>query len=361
MIGAGSIGTATVAGLALTGSAAAEISYAEFTGTSISETTDDGTLEDVRAGAENIGFEYDGLDDPATEATVKLQVVVGDSVKTIDSASRNDIAGTSDQYALGEDLSGSVLEHDNLDASDFEATTDGAKTTKNVTLRLEVTVTTQGGNSVTAESNANLAVVMNNRENHSDVGGNATGEIVADFETIGVSPANHSDSGAGDAAEGAMTLLAAYGPDEYRFKVELDDPWANPEKDKANFGIGFDTDLSTDTYQYQLNWSSSDGFFSHYDATTKYGSLPAGVTADRTETDDGAVFTFTIDREDFNYAGLPQDGEDYGIVANASYGGSTHVNISDDGENAWGGEDENGDFQWDRSDHFLTTTVNVQE
>ncbi|AGB33378.1 hypothetical protein Natpe_3611 [Natrinema pellirubrum DSM 15624] len=172
-IGTAAIGTAVV----LSGSAAAEIGDYRFTGTSISGESDDGSLSDIRAGATNVVFQYEGLDEDPGEATVELQVVHGGNAATIDEATTS-VSGTSQSdVSLGEDLSGSVLDHDGLSASDFRAEEDGSVTEKNVALRLKVTV-----NDVSGSSETDLNVVMRNAAADAGIGGEADGEVVTEEE-----------------------------------------------------------------------------------------------------------------------------------------------------------------------------------
>lgn len=191
-------------------------------------------------------------------------------------------------------------------------------------------------------------------------------EVAAELETIdiecperewhllGESPYNPE---ADVDTENVMRLYAAYTKQYYFYRVELKDPWADPAEDHANFGIGFDFEPETDFYQYQLNWSSEEGFFHHVDATDRQAGLPDGITGQREDTDEGAIFTFTIDRKEEPF-GFPDDGETYKYVANAGYGGATHANISTDPSRSWGGYD-NETFEWDRNQWFLETTVDV--
>ncbi|WP_241432501.1 hypothetical protein [Natrinema gari] len=172
-IGTAAIGTAVV----LSGSASAEIRNHTFRGTSISGESDDGSITDIRAKAVNVGFRYEGLDEEPEEATVELQVVHNGDVETIDEAT-TEVNGTSQSNAaLGEELAGSVLNHDGLSASDFKAEEDSSTTEKNVALRLKLTV-----NGVSGASETDLNVVMRNTEADAGVGGEADGEVVTEEE-----------------------------------------------------------------------------------------------------------------------------------------------------------------------------------
>ncbi|WP_245800585.1 hypothetical protein [Natrinema saccharevitans] len=172
-IGTAAIGTAVV----LSGSAAAQIGDYTFIGTSISGESDDGSVSDTRAGATNVVFQYEGLDEEPGEATVELQVVHGGKAATIDEATTA-VSGTSQSdISLGEDLTGSVLDHDGLSASDFRAKEDGSVTEKNVVLRLKVTV-----NDVSGSSETDLNVVMRNAAADAGIGGEADGEVVTEEE-----------------------------------------------------------------------------------------------------------------------------------------------------------------------------------
>ncbi|OAQ53361.1 hypothetical protein HTG_07740 [Natrinema mahii] len=172
-IGTAAIGTTVV----LSGSAAAEIGDYRFTGTSISGESDDGSVSDIRAGATNVTFQYEGLDEDPGEATVELQVVHGGEAATIDEATTA-VSGTSQSdVSLGESLSGSVLDHGGLSASDFRAEEDGSVTEKNVVLRLKITV-----NDVSGSSETDLNVVMRNAAADAGIGGEADGEVVTEEE-----------------------------------------------------------------------------------------------------------------------------------------------------------------------------------
>lgn len=304
--GAGSLAAAGIGGAVLiSGSAVAKVGEHQFVGTRIEGESDDGSLDDVRGGAHSITFSYEGFNDPADEATVELQVVHSGTVETIDSATRDDISGTSQSHvALSQKLEGSVLDHPNLDATDFEADSDGSTNTSDVRLRLKVTLTSVAGDEATGDRDANLRVVMNNIDSDADVGGEADGEVVTDFETIATNP------------DGWMTLLADWG-DETRFRIELDAEvyggWPDNEdeyfqevvvdygadespSDEYRFGFHGpggvdDTDISEGYIKANFgegDWQDGEADFEIYD-----GDDVTGFNGE--ESGDQHSYTFTVD------------------------------------------------------------------
>lgn len=334
--GAAVAATGAGGAILLSGStAAAEIEDASFTGTSIHGESDDGSIDDVRAGAHSIGFRYEGLNDPADEATVELQVVYDGTAETIDEASTTAIGGTSKTgAALGEELEGSVLDHPSLDASDFEASADGETVRKDVRLRLKVTVTTEAGDDVTGDSDANLAVIMRNIASDANVGGEADGEIVVGAEHIGTSPENPD---ADVDTEGVLTVHGRNEGDRMVFIVDLEEPWSDEDEPHANVGLGFDVD-GDGLWDFQVNWSSEEGIFS------------ANPDHDLDEPDfsgekDGEEIVFEIDADEF-------DGDSFDFVANSSYGGATHANVSAYPDRAWSPDDD-----WRSSEYFINVEL----
>lgn len=334
--GAGGIGAATIGGIAFFGgSATAEVSDYEFNGATIQGESDDGSVDDVRTTVSNIVFRYEGLEDPADEATVKLQVVYDGDAETIDEATTSAIGGTSKTGAeLGEELGGSILEHSDLEAADFEADEDGDEVTNDVTLRLEVTVTTEASDSVSGSSDANLKVIMENIESDAAVGGEADGEVLADTEHIGTSPENPD---ANPDTEGVLSVYGQNAGDEFIVTVELEEPWSDEEEEHANLGLGFDVD-SDGLWDFQVNWSAEDDFFSD-------GEID---DSDFDGEKDGETITFTVDAELF-------DGDSFDFVANASYGGPTHANVSTDPAESWSEEDD-----WRSSEYFVNVELSEE-
>lgn len=325
IIGTGSIGAATIGGAAFMSSGAvAEVNDSTFTGTTISGESDDGSIDDVRTSAYNIGFRYEGLNDPADKATVELQVEYNGTRKKIDSASTSKIGGTSKTgAALGEDLEGSVLEHPDLSASDFESDEDGETARKDVTLVLEVTVTTEGGDNVVGDSTANLAVVMQNTQSDANVGGEADGEVVANNEHIGTSPTNPE---ADVETEGVLTVYGRNEGDQIVFTVDLEEPWSDEDEDHANLGLGFDVNKDG-LWDFQVNWSAEAGFFSENERRDDYDHVP-----EFEGEKDGETLVFEIDADEF-------DDDSFDFVANTSYGGATHANVSSEPDKAWSSDD----------------------
>ncbi|MDQ2053890.1 SipW-dependent-type signal peptide-containing protein [Halobellus sp. H-GB7] len=144
------------------------------------------------------------------------------------------------------------------------------------------------------------------------------------------------------------------------YNVELEEPWSDPTEPNANMALGFcgtqDGDgnsLPLDPIgDYQIGWSSSDGF--HYKVVTNQGNnpswsnwqeLPSGISGEKNGT--SITISSTVG------ANFPYDpGDIYGIVGNASYGGSTHANISSDPANSWSSAKN-----WTSTEYFLPTKI----
>ncbi|APW97421.1 hypothetical protein CHINAEXTREME_06385 [Halobiforma lacisalsi AJ5] len=301
LIGAGSIGAATIGGAAvLSQGAVAEVGSHTLNASEINGESDDGTLDAIEIEATNVTFSYEGLENPATEATVELQIEYDGVTEAIDSATRSDVSGQSQSdIELGETLEGDVLDHSELEAADFEATDDGSQTEKDVTVKLEVIVTTSADNEVTGSTEDTLEVVMNNIDSEADSGGDVDGEVVT-YEKI----ASNDD--------GWITLYADFGETTH-FKIELDEEvyagWPdNPDEyfqevvvdyganedpgDDYRFGFHGpggvdDTNVSEGYIKY--NQGSAD----NPDRSTVDGENVTGFTAE--ESDDQHTYTFTVD------------------------------------------------------------------
>ena len=181
------------------------------------------------------------------------------------------------------------------------------------------------------------------------------GALVPGADATFVSPANPDATGPTgndpdfEVPEGAMDVAVAYGTSQVVFGVDLEEPWSDETEPNANMALGFDLN-ENGLWDWQVAWSAADGF--RYRSTTDdpsnpamnpWESLPAGVLAWK----DGTRFTFVFDRSTF-----PASGDTYSFVANASYGGSTHVNVSTDPTAAWSSDDG-----WTSSEYFRQTTV----
>lgn len=165
-IGAVAIGGTVVLSNSSEPSKAATVEFQRytFTGTINRDGGDDGPVADVRAGATDIAFQYEGLDEKPDEATIELQVVHDGDTETIDETATG-VTGTSQSNVSPEaGLEGSVLDHDGLSVPDFKTDEDDGATEKDVTLRLEVTVSDSSGSSET-----DLNAAMRNGEGGASV------------------------------------------------------------------------------------------------------------------------------------------------------------------------------------------------
>ncbi|WP_440769132.1 hypothetical protein [Natronorubrum sp. DTA28] len=352
MIGTGSIGAAAIGGAVLmSGSAVAEVGDHTFSAETIEGTSDDGSIDKIKVWADNVEFSYEGLNDPAVEATVELQAVDPDgnaeaiggddgrhTTASIGGQSQNNVS-------LDETLEGDVLDHSGISADHFEEDGNGeSNTTEDVDLRLEVTVTTNADDNVVGDTDADLEVIMNNLHQDADVGSDtdASGEIVSS-EHIGTSPNNESGNGDDADQEGVLSVYGRHDEDERVFTVELEEPWSDEKEDDANLGLGFDVNQGG-TWDFQVNWSSEEGFFSENEERDDFDEVP-----EFDGTKDGETLVFYVDDDEF-------DGDTFDFVANSSYGGHTHANVSADGENAWSpGED------FTSSEFFITVDVSETE
>ena len=149
--------------------------------------------------------------------------------------------------------------------------------------------------------------------------------------------------------EDVLKLSTTYGTDTHAFAIDLAEPWSDENEPNANVGLGFDMN-ENGVWDWQVHWSSSDGF-RYQENTGSPGSpdiqpwepLPADIFAWKS----GTQIVFLIDAARF-----PAVGDTYSFVANASYGGATHANISTDPENSWSSADG-----WTSSQYFLQATV----
>jgi predicted ribosomally synthesized peptide with SipW-like signal peptide len=181
------------------------------------------------------------------------------------------------------------------------------------------------------------------------------GSLVPGSDATFVSPANPDATGTSgndpdfEVPEGVMDIAVAYGTTQAVFGVDLAEPWSDETEPAANMALGFDMN-ENGIWDFQVAWSSADGF-RYMDtnddpsspAMNAWEPLPAGIAAAKS----GTAFTFAFDRNLF-----PASGDTYSFVANASYGGSTHVNVSSDPTKSWSADDG-----WTSSEYFLQTTV----
>ncbi len=294
---------ATAAGIGittLTGGAAAQIQDYTFNGTTIEGASDDGSLSEIAVWVENGTFGYEGLESAAAEATVELQVVYDETAETIDSTTRTDISGQSQDGLAFDRLEGDVLAHSNLSAADFESDTDGETvTTDDVTLRLVVTVTTTANDDVTGQADAALTVAMTNTESDAAGGGETDGEIMS-YEEI----AQNDD--------GWITLYADFGETTY-FKIELDDSvydgWPdNPDEYFQEVVVDHGADGPTDEYRFGFHGpgglgdtDNTEGYIrANYGTDDSPDRKDFGEDEDiegfaATESDDKLTYTFTVD------------------------------------------------------------------
>lgn len=147
------------------------------------------------------------------------------------------------------------------------------------------------------------------------------------------------------------------------YNIDLDEPWSDPSEPNANVAIGFcgtqDHDGASlpleQTADYQIAWSSSDGFRyrtvqNENSQSATWGSWMSlsnvpGISASKS----GTEITITSDVD----TGFPYDpGDVYGLVVNSSYGGATHANISSDPANSWSSA-----LNWTSAEYFLPTKI----
>ncbi|QLG63999.1 hypothetical protein HUG12_06170 [Halorarum salinum] len=348
----GGIVAAGLGGVALfSGGAAAEIEDYTVSATDITGKSDDGTLERIDVWAKDVQYGYRGLESPATKSTVELQAkyepdgdvqASGYDWQTLggDDATFSDetIGGQSQSGLKVGRLEADLLSHDGLDASLFEETEDGEKNVvDDVSLRLKVTIETKDNYGVTGDVKTDLSVAMQNIPEDAEPEGDAGGQIVS-AELIGISPENAE---ADVETEGVLSVYGHHDGDERVFTVLLDEPWSDGDEPHANVGLGFDVDQSG-RWDFQVNWSSADGIFTENDNRDDYSTSP-----DFTGEKDGEKLVFRIDEDEF-------DGDTFEFVANASYGGATHANVSSDPTKSWSPED---DFR--SSEYFITVDVSA--
>ena len=149
--------------------------------------------------------------------------------------------------------------------------------------------------------------------------------------------------------EDVLQLSTSHGSKYHVFAMDLEEPWSDEAEPHANGGLGFDMD-ENGVWDWQVHWSSADGFRYQENLGSpgspdiqSWESLPADMLAVKNGTQ--IIFALPSNR-------FPAVGETYSFVANASYGGPTHANISTDPESAWSSNDG-----WTSSEYFLQTTV----
>lgn len=210
MIGAGSVGAATVTGLALSGSAAADADVeGDFDETSESITTHDGTLDSVTINADDVKVGYEGLDEEVDFVAVALSV--DDENNTIvDYHSRNIGKGTDKHAAtvsVGDGLSADIIDKSGYSPGDFEVD-DGERNPTEVQATLTAVVVhgadrdksvaddrvTIGETSIdshdlsgndyvlTAEQTATITVYMDNKAEDMGTNANISAEAQSDTE-----------------------------------------------------------------------------------------------------------------------------------------------------------------------------------
>lgn len=336
LIGAGSIGAATIGLAAFSGGAAAETD-AQFTADKITGEADDGVVHTLTVSATGT-FAFEGLDSAATGATVTLEARADSDAEfeTIDETHVEPPATQAADDVSFDALSGDLLAADQFDSDDFSAGEgdDPEEDTINeseVELRL-VTTVEYGDADVTDTPTTTLDVAMTNIGADAETDAEAGGEIGTSYH-IGTSPDNPE---ADVDTEGVLDVRAVYGEEHYTYQVSLDEPWSDDEEEHANLGLGFDVDDSGE-WDFQANWSSEEGFFGD-----DYESF-VGEPVDGEK--DGADLTFRIPADAIG-------GDEYLFVANASYGGPTHANVSTDPSEAWSEEND-----WRSSEYFLTVPV----
>ncbi|SDK22119.1 hypothetical protein [Natronorubrum texcoconense] len=364
MIGTGSIGAAAIGGAVLmSGSAVAKVGEHTFSGTEISETTDDGSLDDIQVWVDDLEISWEGLNSSATEATVELQVYHDgeeENAYTVDTITQS-VSGTSNSnIEIGDgdrDLEGSIIHgNEHISADDFEASEDGDEDNKrkeDVTLELVVTVESNGDSEATGSRDTNLEVAMTNRAEGANSGGDAGAEATT-YTTIGESD------------DEVVTIGARYTPDGYSYKVEIDrEGWpANDSEANFNINLDFGVDEENDNGEdYQLVWHASgdrtDAGFALIDAA----SGDRGDNAHHEDEVDGfsgekrsiSEFIVNID-DDADIIGdnLPGDGESYTFAGYASDGGDP------DGEEHFITAD--GDYpDWSDGENFYQTSVSYEE
>ncbi len=335
---------ATAAGIgvaALTGGATAQ-SNAEFTANKIEDATADGIVTSLTVSVTG-SFSFEGLDSAATNATVALAArdssAESPEWETLTTTTVTPPAAQqADGVGFGT-LEGDLLSLGQFTGDQFSADGDGTTNESDVELQLTVTVDYGTSSSVTDNTATNLAVVMNNTPAGATGSGEAGGELGTSYH-IGTSPTNPD---ADVETEGVLDVRVIYGTDYYTYLVDLAEPWSDPAEDHANLGLGFDVDQSG-SWDFQVNWSSADGFFSANDSRDDYDSYETVVGEPVDGTKDGTQFQFRI----------PADaiGDPYLFVANASYGGATHANVSTDPAHSWSSADS-----WTSSEYFLEVPV----
>lgn len=307
--GAAGITAAGIGIAAFSGGAAAEIEDYDFSADELEGTSDDGTLDELAVWVDDGTFGYEGLQDPATEATIELQAVYDDETTTLDSTTRTDISGQS-QHGLSFDrLEGDVLDHDDLSAEDFASDSDGETvTTDDVELQLAVTITTSGDSEVTGTASDTLTVIMNNLESTTGGDGTAGGEVIS-FETIAESD------------DGWVTLLAHFGETVTTFRIELDsdvyEDW--PDNGDEYFQeVIVDTDADAEpTDEYRIGYHGPGGLddtditegYIKINSGNSYESYHeseiAGYTA--TESEDQHAYEFELEHEGGDIPALPDE------------------------------------------------------
>ncbi|MFC4551691.1 MULTISPECIES: hypothetical protein [Halorussus] len=328
----GTVGGLAIAGsglAALSGSATATVKTGLNTSNTNLLTNDDGSVRKVLLDASG-DYAWDGLDSPATSATVAVKAKVpGDTYQKEVTSEQRNANGTHGKGSFSfEDLDLTETFSDEV----FEdGTDDDEKKVTTVQLWVEVTIAYGNGKSVGDTAANDMSVRVKNQPSSAAV----EAESDANVSSYDQKFLSH---------DGENELLITHGANAYTFFLDVSD-WKDPsasgfndDVDNWNLAINLDDD-GNDYADFQVS-RKPDGSVQVTPATDNgwnTGSAPSSI--DASATDDGTL-TVEIAASEF--------GDTYSVMGQATAGGeypATHVsNTEGKGFNADGGFDASDEY-----------------
>lgn len=324
----GTVGGLAIAGsglAALSGSAAATVK----TGLSASNTNllknDDGSVREVLLNVSG-DYAWDGLDSPATSASVSVKAKVpGDTQQKVVTSEQRNANGTHgkgsfsfENLDLTETFSDEVFE---------DGTDDDEKKVTTVQLWVEVTIAYGNGKSVGDTAANDMSVRVKNQPSSAAV------EAESDASVSSYDQKFHSHDGKNE-------LLITHGANTYALHLDVSD-WGSADSGKnANWNLAINLDDDANDYaDFQVS-RKPDGSVQVTPATANgwnTGTAPASIDASAT---DNGTLTVEIAASEF--------GDTYSVMGQATAGGeypATHIsNTEGKGFNADGGFDASDEY-----------------